>query len=43
MVSFYQLMRKDLNILILDGKPLGGKWSYDEENIKKNSQRFRAS
>jgi deoxyribodipyrimidine photolyase-related protein len=35
MVSFYQLMRKDLNILISDGKPLGGKWSYDEENRKK--------
>ncbi len=35
MVSFYQLMRKDLDILISDGKPLGGKWSYDEENRKK--------
>ena len=35
MVSFYQLMRKDLEILISNGKPVGGKWSYDEENRKK--------
>ena len=35
MVGFYQSMRKDLNILINDGKPVGGKWSFDEENRKK--------
>ena len=36
MASFYQVMRKDLSVLIDDaGKPIGGKWSFDEENRKK--------
>lgn len=35
MVSFYIEQRKRLNILIDDNKPIGGKWSYDEENRKK--------
>jgi len=36
MSSFYQRARKKLNILMDDGsKPLGGKWSFDEENRKK--------
>ena len=35
MASFYQLMRKDLNILMDNGKPLGGQWSFDAENRKK--------
>ena len=36
MASFYQLMRRDMEILLDDaGKPVGGKWSFDEENRKK--------
>ncbi len=35
MVSFYQMMRKKLNILLdNDKKPIGGKWSFDELNRK---------
>ena len=33
--SFYKDQRKKLNILIKNGEPLGGKWSYDDENRKK--------
>ena len=34
--SFYKKERKKLNILVdYEGKPFGGKWSYDEENRKK--------
>jgi deoxyribodipyrimidine photolyase-related protein len=33
---FYKFMRKKFNILIDDdGKPIGGKWSFDSENRKK--------
>ncbi len=35
MNSFYIFARKKLNILIEDGEPAGGKWSYDAENRKK--------
>ena len=36
MASFYQLMRRKLSILLdEDGKPKGGRWSFDEENRKK--------
>ena len=36
MSSFYQKARKSLNILVdEDQKPIGGKWSFDEENRKK--------
>ena len=36
MASFYKEMRKKYNILIDgEGKPLGEKWSFDEENRKK--------
>jgi len=36
MASFYQKMRRKFNILIdTEGKPIGGKWSFDEENRKK--------
>jgi deoxyribodipyrimidine photolyase-related protein len=34
MQSFYILQRKRMKILIENGKPSGGKWSYDEENRK---------
>ncbi len=36
MASFYQKIRIKMNILIDENnKPIGGKWSYDEENRKK--------
>ncbi len=36
MTGFYQLMRTDLAILLdAAGKPVGGKWSFDEDNRKK--------
>ena len=35
MESFYRMMRKKYNILIQDGKPVGGKWNYDHENRRK--------
>ena len=35
MAGFYQMMRKDLNVLLENGKPIGGKWSFDDENRKK--------
>ena len=36
MASFYQKMRTKMNIMIDESnKPLGGKWSYDEDNRKK--------
>jgi deoxyribodipyrimidine photolyase-related protein len=34
MARFYQAQRKRMNILMEDGKPLGGKWSYDLQNRK---------
>ena len=33
--SFYKSQRKRLNILMIDDKPYGGKWTYDDENRKK--------
>jgi len=35
MATFYKLQRVRLNILIKDKKPIGGKWSFDEDNRKK--------
>ncbi len=35
MTDFYINQRKKLNILLKDGKPIGGKWTYDSENRKK--------
>lgn len=35
MGNFYSAQRKHLNILMEGDKPLGGKWSFDEENRKK--------
>jgi len=32
MESFYRWMRKRYDILIDNGKPLGGKWNYDQKN-----------
>lgn len=38
MTSFYIQQRKRLDILISNGKPVGGKWSFDPENRKKLPQ-----
>ncbi len=35
MADFYQYQRKRLNLLIEDGGPVGGQWSFDEDNRKK--------
>ncbi len=36
MASFYESQRKRMNILLeKDGKPSGGRWSFDDENRKK--------
>ena len=35
MSSFYIAQRKKMQILIKNGKPIGGKWSHDKENRKK--------
>lgn len=36
MADFYRWQRRRLGILVdSDGRPVGGKWSYDEENRKK--------
>lgn len=35
MASFYQAQRRDLDVLMENGKPLGGKWSFDTENRKR--------
>lgn len=35
MNSFYIKQRKALNILLKNGRPVGGKWSYDKSNRKK--------
>ncbi|HKJ67242.1 MAG TPA: cryptochrome/photolyase family protein, partial [bacterium] len=32
MESFYHHMRRELNVLMQDGKPVGGQWNFDEEN-----------
>lgn len=33
--DFYIDQRKRLNVLLFNGEPLGGKWTYDSENRKK--------
>ena len=35
MKTFYEKQRKKHEILTVANKPVGGKWSYDEENRKK--------
>lgn len=35
MQEFYKFQRRRLNILMDDNRPLGGKWSFDDENRKK--------
>jgi deoxyribodipyrimidine photolyase-related protein len=38
MEHFYRFMRKRYNILMQEGKPLGGKWNYDAQNRNKFKQ-----
>ena len=33
--TYYRRARKRLDLLVDDGKPVGGKWSFDEDNRKK--------
>jgi deoxyribodipyrimidine photolyase-related protein len=35
MQDFYEWQRRRLDILLEDGKPVGGKWSFDADNRKK--------
>jgi deoxyribodipyrimidine photolyase-related protein len=35
MASFYAAQRKRLNVLMHEGKPVGGQWSFDADNRKK--------
>lgn len=35
MAGFYQKQRKRLDILVNNNEPVGGKWSFDEDNRKK--------
>ncbi|QSE98161.1 cryptochrome/photolyase family protein [Fulvivirga lutea] len=35
MANFYKEQRKQLDILMEDNEPVGGQWSFDEENRKK--------
>ena len=35
MAAFYKKQRRSTGLLMDDGKPAGGKWSFDEENRKK--------
>ena len=42
MATFYKGTRKKLNILMnKDGNPEGGKWSFDEDNRKKTSKKYK--
>lgn len=43
MADFYQYQRRKLDLLMgEDGKPFGGKWSFDEANRKKIPKKLRA-
>ena len=39
MADFYQWQRRRFDILMDGGKPLGGRWSFDDENRRKLPQR----
>ena len=40
MESFYRKIRKEYNILMINGQPIGGKWNFDSENRKKLPQKI---
>ena len=43
MAAFYQAQRKRMQILMdVDGSPIGGQWSFDEDNRKKLPKTFIA-
>ena len=42
MADFYKFQRRRLDVLMDDGEPVGGKWSYDEENRKKVPKKMLA-
>ena len=33
--NYYKKARREMDLLLEDGKPVGGKWSFDDENRKK--------
>src|SRR5690606_8470786 len=35
MESFYRMMRKKHNVLMINGQPEGGQWNFDQNNRKK--------
>lgn len=35
MAGFYAAQRRELRVLVEDGKPVGGRWSFDAENRKR--------
>ena len=41
MADFYQFQRRRLDVLMEEGKPIGGKWSFDEANRKKIPKKLR--
>ncbi len=41
MANFYKIVRNKNNILMYNGKPKGGKWSFDKENRKKIPPSFK--
>ena len=41
MKTFYEKQRKKLDILMTNGKPVGGKFSFDEDNRKKTPKDLR--
>ena len=41
--NYYKKRRKELDILISDGQPQGGKWTFDEDNRKKNPKGLQIS
>ena len=39
--NYYKKRRKELNILIVDGQPQEGKWTFDEDNRKKIPKAYK--
>ena len=35
MADYYKWQRQRMNVLVEDGEPVGGKWSFDGDNRKK--------
>ncbi|MDE0864786.1 MAG: cryptochrome/photolyase family protein [Rubripirellula sp.] len=43
MADFYKWQRQRMNVLMEDGEPVGGQWSFDEENRKKVPKKLLSS